>query len=87
MYRCAHWMIKGLELRALELTPHFCSDAMPQYFEQIIRVKHVKLLIGHVELTPELKKSTPELNISKLNVSTPELIMATPELNMSSGHI
>jgi hypothetical protein len=37
MYRCAHLMIKSLELRALELTPHFCSDAMPQYLEHTIR--------------------------------------------------
>ena len=37
MYRCAHLMIKALELRALELTPHLCSDAMPQYLEQTIR--------------------------------------------------
>jgi len=81
MYRYAHLMIKSLELRALELTPHFCSDAMPQYFEQTIRVKHVKLLIGHVELTPALNMSTPELNMSKLNISTPELNMSTPELN------
>ena len=36
MYRCGH-VIKALELRALELTPHLCSDAMPQYVEQTIR--------------------------------------------------
>ena len=37
MYRCVHLMIKVLELRALELTPHLCSDVMPQYVEQTIR--------------------------------------------------
>ena len=36
MYRCAHG-IKVLELRVLELTPHFYSDTMPQYLEQTIR--------------------------------------------------
>ena len=37
MHRCAHLVIKALELRALELIPHFCSDAMPQYLQQTIR--------------------------------------------------
>ena len=36
MYRCAHG-IKVLELRVLELTPHFYSDTMPQNWEQTIR--------------------------------------------------
>ena len=30
-------MITVLELRVLELTPHFYSDTMPQYLEQTIR--------------------------------------------------
>ena len=37
MYRCAHGMIKALELRVLELTPQFYSDALPQYLEEEIR--------------------------------------------------
>ena len=37
MYRCAHGMIKALELRVLELTPQFYSDALPQYLEEAIR--------------------------------------------------
>ena len=37
MYRCTHGMIKALELRVLELTPHFYSDAKPLYLEQTIR--------------------------------------------------
>ena len=37
MYRCAHGMIKALELRVLELTPQFYSDALPQYLEQTIQ--------------------------------------------------
>ena len=41
MYRCAYVMFRALELRALELTPCFHSDAVPQYFEQTIRDAHL----------------------------------------------
>ena len=65
IYRCAHGMITVLELRVLELTPHFYSDTMPQYLEQTIRdAQSMVPGLPEVDLQPFQLLKKEEQNVS-----------------------